>query len=1087
MSNFFENIDAWWTFNNTLEDYSQNNNAIKNYKKITDQQETTNFVDSTFGFKLTDRSIMYHKQLVLNKPFICSNPLMKNYNDFFISMNLKINQIKPEQCLVHQFTQSSDILKISILQNTTIKVVYCSQEYSQNINIPSQYFNLQLHITDKLRLYIDGQLGFEQSVTQQTLPVSYFGLGQKFNSLYETDQTTVQDCSVFDVKIFSRKSNNKEILDIAKKSEYTIKNTTDKGLVISPFVVITKEMYEPIQEKQTTFFVSSESYNENSNAVNCTEKYKTFLNRYQFNDLTINYNLYQQQPQNPQYGYKRILNDDPAITYIGNWENDTTQYSGKKSSIIKKTTDKTSQFNNITNYGQSFKFNFTGQSIQLQFVHKATSTHFCVLIDDFFYNEFTTSGNENSSNICVIINDLANEEHDIEVLRMDNNYELYFDFAEINFLSELSNYKNNNCYTVSYMDKNGYAPNWFDVYNSKNSSVYGLYTHKSYGIFSIDEAIKTSIYSNLNYTKKEKKQIVYSPLISNVKTSRNNTLITDKSESFQSIGYNLRKEETMQNTNLYTMMIEKKKHSTKYCYKHRPNGRWITSCQGYGMEVFNFSVQFATKHNYNKKRVICQFGDISDLQIYITEDNYLQFKDSQETKLQQIDNNTTTFASFCFDKTQNKTVCLLNGEKIYEGNCIVLVKPYMYIGSDQNLENHFEGQLQQIKFDKKKDINLCFDNYKQYRKKLNDEQYKINDFSVCNNNAQYCLSKFIYNNYQRTSIQTSDNGFSEALTPLKDITVQKAQLINGEHIQIDNSYNKDLQIKGKFIFNNAMTQQISVRVESSWGCYQQYVEVIGEYNTGMTLTLTERVGEEYSENDTVIQTGECIQNNVIILDYNNLSSQKKYDLTFKATAQQNCQINLLRIVYYNAEPSQFQSGNQYRFSLGEATSEKQIKKININSKKWTMLFWTFNPKKSNFLLRLMNKKLSDRELYWYNVSPLHLIRLEKYKDNTWFEVTRKDTQTSNNKISYTPVIQNTTTGWTLYQITYNPETKTLKLYINGIEKQEILPEQTEQQFLVSEDMEFKYIVVYSDLCSYPVFIPKILSQAEIEYIFQNNL
>ena len=41
MSNFFENIDAWWTFNNTLEDYSQNNNAIKNYKKITDQQETT--------------------------------------------------------------------------------------------------------------------------------------------------------------------------------------------------------------------------------------------------------------------------------------------------------------------------------------------------------------------------------------------------------------------------------------------------------------------------------------------------------------------------------------------------------------------------------------------------------------------------------------------------------------------------------------------------------------------------------------------------------------------------------------------------------------------------------------------------------------------------------------------------------------------------------------------------------------------------------------------------------------------------------------------------------------------------------------
>jgi hypothetical protein len=79
-----------------------------------------------------------------------------------------------------------------------------------------------------------------------------------------------------------------------------------------------------------------------------------------------------------------------------------------------------------------------------------------------------------------------------------------------------------------------------------------------------------------------------------------------------------------------------------------------------------------------------------------------------------------------------------------------------------------------------------------------------------------------------------------------------------------------------------------------------------------------------------------------------------------------------------------------------------------------MLFWTFNPKKSNFLLRLMNKKLSDRELYWYNVSPLHLIRLEKYKDNTWFEVTRKDTQTSNNKISYTSVIQNTTTGWTLY-------------------------------------------------------------------------
>jgi hypothetical protein len=82
------------------------------------------------------------------------------------------------------------------------------------------------------------------------------------------------------------------------------------------------------------------------------------------------------------------------------------------------------------------------------------------------------------------------------------------------------------------MDKNGYAPNWFDVYNSKNSSVYALYTHTSYGIFSIDEAIKTSIYSNLNYTKKEKKQIVYSPLISNVKTSRNNTLITDKSESF---------------------------------------------------------------------------------------------------------------------------------------------------------------------------------------------------------------------------------------------------------------------------------------------------------------------------------------------------------------------------------------------------------------------------------------------------------------------------------------------------------------------------------------------------------------------------
>ena len=61
MSNFFENIEAWWTFNNTLEDYSQNNNAIKNYKKITDKQETTNFVDSTFGFKLTDRSVMYHK------------------------------------------------------------------------------------------------------------------------------------------------------------------------------------------------------------------------------------------------------------------------------------------------------------------------------------------------------------------------------------------------------------------------------------------------------------------------------------------------------------------------------------------------------------------------------------------------------------------------------------------------------------------------------------------------------------------------------------------------------------------------------------------------------------------------------------------------------------------------------------------------------------------------------------------------------------------------------------------------------------------------------------------------------------------
>ena len=1087
MSNFFENIDAWWTFNNTLEDYSQNNNAIKNYKKITDQQETTNFVDSTFGFKLTDRSVMYHKQLVLNKPFICSNPLMKNYNDFFISMNLKINQIKPEQFLVHQFTQSSDILKVSILQNTTIKVVYCSQEHSQNINIPSQYFNLQLHITDKLRIYIDGQLCFEQQVTQQVLPASYFGLGQKFNSIYETEQTTVQDCFVFDVKIFSRKSNSKEILDIAKKSEYTMKNTTDNGLVISPFVVITKEMYEPIQEKQTTFFVSSESYNENSNAANCTEKYKTFLNRYQFNDCTINYNLYQQQPQNPQYGYKRILNDDPAITYIGNWENDTTQYSGKKSSIIKKTTDKTSQFNNITNYGQSFKFNFTGQSIQLQFVHKATSTHFCVLIDDFFYNEFTTSGNENSSNICVIINDLANEEHDIEVLRMDNNYELYFDFAEINFLSELSNYKNNNCYTVSYMDKNGFQPTAFGVRAVDNSNIYGLFTHIYEGVISIDEEEKSSISHNPNYYKKEKKQIMFSPLISDIKNYSSNTLVIDKQRNFQSIGYGLEKDVVIKHTNLYTMMIEKKKYSTKYCYKHRPNGRWITSCQGYGMEVFNFSVQFATKHNCNKKSVICQFGDITDFQIYITEDNYLQFKDTQETKLQLIDQNTTFFASFCFDRTQNKAVCLLNGKKIYDGNCTISVKPYMYIGSDQDLNNHFEGQLQQIKFDKKNSINLCFDNYKQYRKKLNDEQYKIDHFTVCNNNMRYCLSKFIYNEHQKTSLQTSGASHFELLTPLKDIASQNAQLINAENIQIDKSYDNNLQIKGKFIFNNTATQQIRVQVSSWQYCYQQYVKVNGLYYSGMTLTLTERIGEEYNENDTVIQNGECINNNIIILESRNLSSQKKYDLTFRTTAQQNCQIDLLRIIEYSSVPSETRPGNWYKFGLGEAIGDARIKETHIKSKKWTMLFWTFNPKNNNFLIRIMNKRYSNKDVFEYNGSPFNLLRLQKYQDNTWLEITRKDTQTLNTVITQNPSIQNTAIGWILYQITYDPVDKILKFYINGVEKQAILPEHQNQQLLVSDDMEFKYIIIGSDQFYYPVFLPKILSQSEIEYIFQNNL
>jgi len=39
---------------------------------------------------------------------------------------------------------------------------------------------------------------------------------------------------------------------------------------------------------------------------------------------------------------------------------------------------------------------------------------------------------------------------------------------------------------------------------------------------------------------------------------------------------------------------------------------------------------------------------------------------------------------------------------------------------------------------------------------------------------RYCLSKFIYNEHQKTSLQTSGASHFELLTPLKDIASQNA-------------------------------------------------------------------------------------------------------------------------------------------------------------------------------------------------------------------------------------------------------------------------------------------------------------------------